>query len=278
MGYSGRNQFIAGLLKDTLECCFIYILADITSSFKPHPHLSSPRLIFFLKDKSGLRSCWEDGLSCGNTLTGSSDLTGRGESSLEAGAQWQSFTEFIWTSTAKRCLREIPSESSKKRREHLQMYINLHFSYFTTFVAGNLSWWSITLLLSDMEQGGLSGNESKARWWPPGCVRLVCCRVHWRRCRIPLKRRGIAERALQFFRRPWGCLWRTVLVLSPLSHGRQVTGWWLCLVLGITWLQRSAHYCADASSQALAGNGRKEINESPRISAQPFLLSFERSC
>lgn len=96
MGYSPRNQFIAGLLKDTLECCFIYILADITSSFKPHPHLSSLRLFFFfLKDKSGLRSCWEDGLSCGNTLTGSSDLTGIGESSLEAGAQWQSFTEFI---------------------------------------------------------------------------------------------------------------------------------------------------------------------------------------
>lgn len=118
MGYSWGNQFIAGLFQDSLEYCFIYILADITSSFKPCPHLSSSRLIFFffLKDKSGLRSCWEDGLSCGNTLTGISDLTGIGESSLEARARWESFTEFIRTSRAKRCLREILYESSKKRR------------------------------------------------------------------------------------------------------------------------------------------------------------------
>lgn len=85
-----------------MECCFIYTLADFASSFKPHTHLSSPRLIylifyfFFLKkDKSGLKSTLEDALLHSNTITGISDLTGIGETSLEARAWWEGFTEFI---------------------------------------------------------------------------------------------------------------------------------------------------------------------------------------
>ena len=92
-------------------------------------------------------------------------------------------------------------------------------------------------------------------------------------CRVPLTMRGIPQSALRFARKHWGCLWRTVLVLPLLSHGRQAMGWWVYLALGITWLQRYARYRADSSSKALAGDGRKEINESPRISTQPFLLS-----
>lgn len=57
-------------------------------------------------------------------------------------------------------------------------------------------------------------------------------------------------------------------------------GWCWChhlrLVLGITGLQHSARWRAGSSRQALAGDGRKEVNESLGISAQPFLLSFKR--
>lgn len=212
----------------------------------------------------------EDELSHSNTLTGI------GENSLEASVRWEGFTEFIWTSAAKRHLGEMLYDISEKRTGPgvLKTYL-----FFTSCFCSRYSELVIHHLVFQTHRIERSVRPSKQD--KAGDDTVVAClsaaRFIGGESRVPLKMRGIPESTLWFARRHWECLWRTVLLLPLLSHGRWVMGWWVYLKLGITWLQCYTQYSmsADSSSKALARDGRKEINESPRISAQPFLLSFD---
>lgn len=183
------------------------------------------------------------------------------------------FTVFIWVSAAKKCLGEVLWGSwGKKTPSHLlKIYV---FSLYSLLLweivwAGNQS-----PCFSGTENGEVcQATKARQGWWPQAWFPAAGFTAG--DCRVPLEVRIVPQRAQWVTWQHWGCLWDSAGAATalPWKASEELVG---LFCTGHYLLQHHTCYCADLSSKTVAGDGRKEVNESPGVCAQPFLHSFER--